>query len=492
MKGLGFFIAALLVVDCVSAQGLYEQLFNHFFQRNIRDLKDQQIRPRLMTQMKLDVHPRVIYTIPDGSSGVGLAVTYTNDSDGQVSLGRVSNVSDYLHSSGFVPTNLQMVGAEIGWPQHVGEVLDEYLSNASPPYWWTSTAYYGEEDGKIVLLPVNGQNIPIIITPEDGEMKDYVYWNIEWADMNNDGWADVIASRTQGKEENIKSSELIWLENPGTVMFGNRQGWMVHPITNGPDVNFRIMKVPLPDGGTRNVIIGLGYWTHKMYAIWTDDAKEDWSNVELIKERVIDNHDSFWDIQIADVNADGRDDIIVSTYTWHSWRSSLFVYELPCDFQRDNWKRHTLISGGDNMSDEPFNSGPQIKIFHPIVRDRSNFINKKKPFILLSGDNDGYLKVLSPQSRQSDSWTYSKHVVFKANGPVGPVALEDLDHDGYMEILVPVVDSQRILIFTYKPGDNMRAYDVDENRDNIDQVLELIHEEDSNRNRNNNNNNTNN
>lgn len=473
MEGLGLVIAIFAgLMSLASGGGLYENLFNHFFNRNIRELKDQQIRPRLLNQLKLDVHPRVIYTLQDSSSTIGLAVTFTNDGDGQVALGRVSNVSDHMGRA--EQMSLDVVGSDVGWPQQVGEVSEDYLSNVKPPYWWTSTAYYGDVDGKIVLLPVNGQSTPHVLTPTESEMRDYVYWNIVWADMNNDGWADVVASRTQGKEENVKSSELIWLENPGAMSL-SKSSWTVHPITNGPDVNFRIMKVPLPAGGTKNVIIGLGYWNHKMYAIWTENENEDWSRVDQIKERVIDNHDSFWDIQIADINADGRDDVIVSTYTWHSWRSSLFVYELPCDFQRDNWKRHTLIQGGNRLSDEPFNSGPQIKIFHPIVRDSSNFVSsKKKPFILLSGDNDGYLKVLSPRSRGASDWGYNQHVIFKARGPVGPVALEDLDHDGYMEILVPVVDSQRILFFTYKPTDYQRAYDVDENRDDIDDVLSRI------------------
>ena len=44
------------------------------------------------------------------------------------------------------------------------------------------------------------------------------------------------------------------------------------------------------------------------------DEDEDWTNVDAINERVIDNNGWFFDIQIADVNADGRDDVLVTTW----------------------------------------------------------------------------------------------------------------------------------------------------------------------------------
>ena len=50
------------------------------------------------------------------------------------------------------------------------------------------------------------------------------------------------------------------------------------------------------------------------FKICVSDPEQDWTNVESIRERVIGNHAWYWDIVIADVNADGRDDVIVSTY----------------------------------------------------------------------------------------------------------------------------------------------------------------------------------
>ena len=61
--------------------------------------------------------------------------------------------------------------------------------------------------------------------------------------------------------------------------------------------------------------------------------------------------------------------------------------------------------------------------------------------------------------------------IFHAIGPVGPVALEDLDHDGFMEIIIPVMESKRLLFFTYKPSSNLLAYDVDERKVDIDEII---------------------
>jgi len=149
----------------------------------------------------------------------------------------------------------------------------------------------------------------------------------------------------------------------------------------------------------------------------------------------------------------------------------LFVFEIPCDITRDEWRKHTIIEGGSNMSDEPFNSCGKIKVFHPLVRDSSSYTSKKKPHIVLSGDNDGFVKVLYPTSKSASSWIYGEHMIFKADGPVGPIALEDLDHDGYIEVVVPVMKSRRLLFFTFKPGTNPLTYSVTENGENIDWIL---------------------
>lgn len=467
-----------------SGGSYYERFISKLFARtSLGELRDQQLRPRLMAQIKLPGSPRVVYSLPNAYSGNNLAVVLTNTTNSHVTLNKITNISKHLADPQANP-DMTTIGSSLGWPQQVGEVQGDYLSNVLAPFWWTSTSYYEPEnvDGQIVLLPVDEDSSPsrpIVLTPRETK-RDYVYWNVQWEDMNGDNWPDVVASRTQGKEADVKSSELIWLENPGRMAnLAPNRPWTLHQITQGPDVNFRIMKVPMPSGGSRTVIVGLGYWNHKLYAIWTEDPNEDWTRVDSIKERVIDNHDSFWDVQIADVNGDGRDDVVVSTYVFRSWRSSLFVYELPCDLMRDEWRRHTLIEGGDPMSDEPFNSGPQIKIFHPLVRDGSTHLSqKKKPFILLSGDNDGYLKVLSPRSRKTDNWDYNSQVVFKAAGPVGPVALEDLNHDGSLEIIAPVVSSNRLLVFTFKPMTGGPAhnfvYNVDERRTDIDRLLDSL------------------
>jgi len=86
----------------------------------------------------------------------------------------------------------------------------------------TSTYYEPQRsEGNIVLLPVNTNGTglnphlgSLVITPSGGS-RNWYYSMIEWVDMNQDGWLDIVTSRSRGNPGDIKFSELIWLENPG-------------------------------------------------------------------------------------------------------------------------------------------------------------------------------------------------------------------------------------------------------------------------------------
>lgn len=116
------------------------------------------------------------------------------------------------------------------------------------------------------------------------------------------------------------------------------------------------------------------------------DENDDWTNELLIKERIIDNRGWFFDLQIADINADGRDDILVSTWRYNNCiitgcsliyfvnfshglkQGSVAVYEIPCDFARDEWRKHILIDGAVDMPLPELGSGGKVNAFHPVTR----------------------------------------------------------------------------------------------------------------------------
>jgi len=45
---------------------------------------------------------------------------------------------------------------------------------------------------------------------------------------------------------------------------------------------------------------------------------------------------------------------------------------------------------------------------------------------------------------------------------VGALTVDDLNHDGFMEIVIPVMDSNKLVFFSYEPGPIGPEYFVDE------------------------------
>lgn len=459
----------LFLLDSSSSSGV-ENLFNRV-QRTWMDrwmlIRDQGIKPRLFAEMKLKEKPTFVETIEGKGGTVDLAVNYWNEHNRTVTLRRFPDISSWLSSGGNVSSNpLEIVGSRIGWPNSVGKVEAEYMSQSGTTYWWSTSSYHGQEntEGGIVFLPIDNPDMePIHLTPAEdpnsAQSEEYYYYSmIDWVDMNQDGWPDIITSRSRGERPSIQYTELMWLQNPGYMANFGVHKWTVHRITNGPDVNFRVMRIPLPSGESRLVIIGAGYWDNKLYAVWTEDPEEDWTNVDAINERVIDNNGWFFDIQIADVNADGRDDVLVTTWAYGTQQGTVMVYEIPCDFTRDKWRRHVLIESLVDMHMPDVMSGGKINVFHPFVRDSRKISQKKKPYILVSGDNEGRLSVLIPSSKKTNDWEYTSHTIYRTRSSIGAIAVEDFNNDGFMEIVVPVLDYRKLLFFTYKPGEIDESY----------------------------------
>jgi len=73
-----------------------------------------------------------------------------------------------------------------------------------------------------------------------------------------------------------------------------------------------------------------------------------------------------------------------------------------------------------------------------------------KPWISLSGDDDGRHYILYPESEDKDNWTYIKEVVIDSEDQtVGTMAIIDLDQDGYMELIASGYTADTVYIATF-------------------------------------------
>ena len=75
-----------------------------------------------------------------------------------------------------------------------------------------------------------------------------------------------------------------------------------------------------------------------------------------------------------------------------------------------------------------------------------------KPWISLSGDDDGKHWVLVPQSEDPSDFGYDVNlVVDTGDTTAGTMVVADLDGDGYTEIVAVGYTVGEIYVFTYAP-----------------------------------------
>lgn len=75
-----------------------------------------------------------------------------------------------------------------------------------------------------------------------------------------------------------------------------------------------------------------------------------------------------------------------------------------------------------------------------------------KPFVLLSGDDNGTVCVLTPNSDSPNDWLYTETRLFTSpKGTVGSLAVGDVDGDGWAEVVVPSYAESMVDLYTFKP-----------------------------------------
>lgn len=121
------------------------------------------------------------------------------------------------------------------WSNLPSNVLDDILIDSQQEYWWMSTTYYAPErsGGSIVFLPLPSNqseqigHVRVTKHGKSGQSKNWYYSMIDWVDMNQDGWLDIVTTRSHVMPGSIKVSELIWLQNPGLQsLWTSRRRWV--------------------------------------------------------------------------------------------------------------------------------------------------------------------------------------------------------------------------------------------------------------------------
>ncbi len=264
--------------------------------------------------------------------------------------------------------------------------------------------------------------------------KGYWYHRVEFWDYNQDGRLDIIAARAKKGMMGGDDAELVALIAPADPFFGD---WKEEVILKGPDVFFRLVDF---DHDSQFEVISAEFLAKKL-TYYFKDSQGQW------RENVIDNSiGSLFDLQIADVNADGHNDLLVTNHVSDA-SAGVFTYEIPANPKEQAWRKHILYQGFVTSASGVGQASPGVaRIYYPTKN------HKEKPYIIVSGDGTESAHLLSPNSQSNLDWNYSEETILKTKGMVGQLAVGDADQNGINEIYIPEYDQNRIKVLEPVPS----------------------------------------
>jgi hypothetical protein len=331
-----------------------------------------------------------------------------------------------------------ILNSEITWPNEA-RLIDSKIFPSEGLLVSGGFLVPGKSTGAVTFVPWNHPDNALTLTTAK---KGWYYHRTEEWDVNNDGLMDIVTARGTIPMMGKPDGELLWLENPGEVQLN--VPWQEHIIARGPDVHFRILNHALTsqENKTPLTIIATEFSARKMTAFRQTAGGS--------FERTIldDTLGAAFDIQLEDLNADGRIDLLVTNHEPDS-KASVFGYEIDSESLKII-KRHTLLTGIETRQKGIKQASPgTILAFHPVP---GTIYAQAKPWILVSGDGSQRAHLLIPKHESDEqSWEYHEHIIWDAQSTVGQSAIGDLDGDGRVEIMIPAYDKNEIAVFTVTP-----------------------------------------
>ena len=322
----------------------------------------------------------------------------------------------------------------------------------------------GKNEGKLELYNLNDNTRgPIDIAA--GQSKDWSYHWVVWKDIDNDGLLDAFTARFRVPgfiEGGDPIAELLWFKNPGgdAPATGHTWSWQEFVlVTGGLDVYFEetIHEVCNPDCKEYSVLVGGELWTERIMLYYVENLPGAWADPANIQSAVVDAAPGQpFEARFDDVNNDGKLEILASAYDTRKGNETgnFWMYEQQDD---GSWKRTALASGfiansylfGGSMA-----PGKSV-LFWPSEEYKNTPTESgdmPKPWIALSGDDDGKHYVMFPKSEDRDNMEYDIHVMVDTEATTaGTMAVVDLDGDGYTEIISAGYTAGEVYVFTFKP-----------------------------------------
>jgi hypothetical protein len=338
--------------------------------------------------------------------------------------GKVQNISLTGDVFDLHESDVKLISEAIDWPNEITPIPEHIFGKG---YFAVASGFLvpGRSTGSIYILDSNTGIVRAISEKKRG----YFYHKVIWFDINGDGRLDIVSARAKKPIIGATDGELVWFEQP----VNTDDIWREHLIAKGPDVNFLIEDL---DGDGNIEILATEFFEKKLSII--SRVGDTWE-----KRTLDDTLGSAFDIELVDINGDGKDDLLVTNHEGDE-KAAVFAYEIPANLQKP-WPRHTLIDGivTENFGIKQASPGSAFAINIP-KEDKKGL----KPGIVFGGDGSTKVHYLKPLSSDTSDWSYSEEILVDTNSTIGTLAAGDLDGDGRAEIFAPAYDASRIYVIS--------------------------------------------
>ena len=360
------------------------------------------------------------------------------------------NESDHLE----ILSDLDYMGqgpARTVWPNSVTRAPDGLVPFEAMivPQGFLSTPFAG----RLTLINLDDPDKTEYVIHQSGlhDAMGAFYHNVVIHDMDADGYDDIVSVRSTFNVilGTPPFGELVWFKNPGDALDPDTP-WEETLLVGGPTIGFQGPDIHLTahdfEGDGIPEIIATHFFTGGdgspqpttgKIAIYGAPAGLLWSEVNPfyapVRSADISTDQGFpFDLEIVDLNKDGRVDILASNHQPDACRpfptvpGRVYALEMPesGDLFNDPWPVHVLL---DNIRPQPslpgtrglgrLAPGKATAFYEKKKHKRSK---KRKPSIVVGGDEAGKVWVLRPEKKKKkDDWNYTASIIFDINDHYG-------------------------------------------------------------------------